>query len=85
MEIAKNVVLAGVKSVTIHDVGSAAYGDLSSQFFLQESDIGKNRADVTCPRLAELNTYVPVQSYTGELTDEYLSKFQVCQSVIQPD
>ena len=31
VEIAKNVVLAGVKSVTIHDEGMAAWPDLSSQ------------------------------------------------------
>lgn len=31
VEVAKNVVLAGVKSVTIHDEGTVAWGDLSSQ------------------------------------------------------
>ena len=31
VEIAKNVVLAGVKSVTIHDQGAATLADLSSQ------------------------------------------------------
>ena len=77
IEIAKNVILAGVKSVTIHDETAASWGDLSSQFFLHEDDIGKNRAEVSCPRLAELNTYVPVSAYTGPLTEEYLSEFRV--------
>lgn len=31
VEIAKNVVLSGVKSVTIHDEGTVAWSDLSSQ------------------------------------------------------
>ena len=31
VEIAKNVVLGGVKSVTIHDTGKVAWSDLSSQ------------------------------------------------------
>ena len=31
VEIAKNVVLGGVKSVTIHDPGKAAFSDLCSQ------------------------------------------------------
>lgn len=31
VEIAKNVVLGGVKSVTIHDEGTAEWADLSSQ------------------------------------------------------
>ena len=35
VEIAKNVVLAGVKSVTIHDVKNATKQDLASQFFLR--------------------------------------------------
>lgn len=48
-----------------------------SQFYLREEDLGKNRADVSQPRLAELNSYVPVTSYTGALTNEYLTKFQV--------
>lgn len=29
------------------------------------------------PRLAELNNYVPVTAYTGALTEDYLTKFQV--------
>ncbi|ELU11611.1 hypothetical protein CAPTEDRAFT_162959 [Capitella teleta] len=77
IEIAKNVVLAGVKSVTIHDQANVQISDLSSQFFLREEDVGKNRSDVSCPRLAELNSYVSCNSYTGELTEEFLSKFTV--------
>uniref|UniRef100_A0A671PW60 E1 ubiquitin-activating enzyme n=1 Tax=Sinocyclocheilus anshuiensis TaxID=1608454 RepID=A0A671PW60_9TELE len=77
VEIAKNVILGGVKSVTLHDQGVAEWKDLSSQFYLREEDLGKNRAEVSQPRLAELNSYVPVTSFTGALTNEYLTKFQV--------
>ncbi|OCT66815.1 hypothetical protein XELAEV_180381002mg, partial [Xenopus laevis] len=77
VEIAKNIILAGVKSVTIHDQHNTEWTDLSSQFYLRESDIGKNRAEVSHPRLAELNTYVPVSSSTGPLTDHFLSAFQL--------
>ncbi|XP_038603857.1 ubiquitin-like modifier-activating enzyme 1 [Tachyglossus aculeatus] len=77
VEIAKNIILGGVKSVTVHDQGAAQWADLSSQFYLREEDVGKNRAEVSQPRLAELNTYVPVSAYTGPLTEEYLSGFQV--------
>ncbi|XP_063064036.1 ubiquitin-like modifier-activating enzyme 1 [Engraulis encrasicolus] len=77
VEIAKNVILAGVKSVTLHDQGVAEWRDLSSQFYLREEDLGKNRADVSQSRLAELNSYVPVASYTGALTNDYLTQFQV--------
>uniref|UniRef100_A0A3P8YWS5 E1 ubiquitin-activating enzyme n=1 Tax=Esox lucius TaxID=8010 RepID=A0A3P8YWS5_ESOLU len=77
VEIAKNVILGGVKSVTLHDQGLAEWRDLSSQFYLREEDLGKNRAEVSQTRLAELNSYVPVVSYSGALTDDYLTQFQV--------
>uniref|UniRef100_A0A8C2IP98 E1 ubiquitin-activating enzyme n=1 Tax=Cyprinus carpio TaxID=7962 RepID=A0A8C2IP98_CYPCA len=64
VEIAKNVILGGVKSVTLHDQGVAEWKDLSSQFYLREEDLGKNRAEVSQLRLAELNSYVPVTSFT---------------------
>lgn len=77
VEIAKNVILAGVKSVTLHDEALCTIADLSSQFYLTEADVGKNRAEVCCQQLSELNTYVPTRSYTGELTQEFLKKFRV--------
>lgn len=77
VEVAKNVILAGVKSVTIHDDGVCEMGDLSSQFYLREDDIGKNRAEACGSRLAELNSYVPVIPYVGSLTEEFLKKFKV--------
>uniref|UniRef100_A0A665UML6 E1 ubiquitin-activating enzyme n=1 Tax=Echeneis naucrates TaxID=173247 RepID=A0A665UML6_ECHNA len=77
VEIAKNVILGGVRSVTVHDQGVAEWRDLSSQFYIREEDLGKNRAEVSQPRLAELNNYVPVTAYTGALTEDYLTKFQV--------
>ncbi|XP_044943258.1 LOW QUALITY PROTEIN: ubiquitin-like modifier-activating enzyme 1 [Mustela putorius furo] len=77
VEIAKNLILGGVKAVILHDQGTAQWADLSSQFYLREEDIGKNRAEVSQPRLAELNSYVPVTTYTGALTEEFLSGFQV--------
>ncbi|KAL5015056.1 hypothetical protein ScPMuIL_009326 [Solemya velum] len=52
-------------------------GVWTNTFFLREADIGKNRAEVSHPRLAELNNYVPVHCYTGDLTNEYLKGFQV--------
>lgn len=60
VEIAKNIALAGVKSLTLYDPAPAAIADLSSQFFLHPEDVGKPRAEVTAPRVAELNAYTPV-------------------------
>jgi ubiquitin-activating enzyme E1 len=63
VEIAKNIALAGVKSLTLYDPTPAHIADLSSQFFLHLEDLGKPRATVTAPRVAELNAYTPVSVY----------------------
>ncbi|KDQ29073.1 hypothetical protein PLEOSDRAFT_1063833 [Pleurotus ostreatus PC15] len=80
VEIAKNIVLAGVKSVTIFDPEPVTIQDLSTQFFLREGDIGKPRGEATAPRLAELNTYVPVRNLPGqpgqEITVDLIQGFQ---------
>ncbi|KAF3860507.1 hypothetical protein F7725_000762 [Dissostichus mawsoni] len=77
VEIAKNVILAGVRSVTVHDQGVAEWRDLASQFYLREADLGKNRAEVSQLRLAELNNYVPVTAFTETLTEDFMTDFQV--------
>jgi len=75
---AKNLALAGVRSVTVHDVKDVDMWDLSGNFFLSEQDIGKNRALACISKLQELNNAVLVSALTEELTKEHLSKFQVC-------
>ncbi|KAJ8981692.1 hypothetical protein NQ317_003413 [Molorchus minor] len=77
VEIAKNVILGGVKSVTLHDENVCVLRDLSSQFYLSELDIGKNRAEACCKQLSELNNYVPTRSYTGCLSEDFIKKFSV--------
>lgn len=80
VEIAKNIALAGVKSLTLHDPQPVAIADLSSQFFLHAGDVGKPRAEVTAPRVAELNSYTPVSVHKSEdlLGDlNSLSQYQV--------
>ncbi|EKM59140.1 uncharacterized protein PHACADRAFT_249384 [Phanerochaete carnosa HHB-10118-sp] len=80
VEIAKNLVLAGVKSVTVYDPEPVEIQDLSSQYFLRKEDIGKPRAEIAVPRLAELNAYVPVRNLGGErgqeITVEMIKGFQ---------
>ncbi|KAI4256740.1 MAG: hypothetical protein LQ352_001981 [Teloschistes flavicans] len=80
VEIAKNIALAGVKSLTLYDPEPAATSDLSSQFFLHPEDVGKPRADVTAPRVAELNAYTPISVHPSKsLTDNLddLRQYQV--------
>jgi ubiquitin-like 1-activating enzyme E1 A len=41
-EIIKNIVLAGIGSLTVLDANIVTESDLGAQFFLEESDVGKN-------------------------------------------
>ncbi|CAH2244601.1 ubiquitin-like modifier-activating enzyme 1 [Pararge aegeria] len=77
VEVAKNVILGGVKSVTLHDYRNCTIADLSSQFYLSEATIGQNRALASCEQLSELNHYVPTTAYTDSLDEEFLKKFSV--------
>ena len=80
-EIAKNIALAGVKSVTLYDPNPVMMSDLSSQFFLRKEDVGKpgvTRASATASRLAELNSYVPIKVLdVPSLDTETLQSFKV--------
>lgn len=62
VEIAKNIILAGVKNVTVHDTKSVTITDVGSQFYVTENDIGKNRATVSLSKLQELNQHVHVSA-----------------------
>lgn len=77
IEIAKNIILAGVKSVSLSDPTPTSLSDLSAQFYLSEDDIGKSRALCSAPKLSLLNQYVPVSCIEGDLTPEKISQFQV--------
>uniref|UniRef100_A0A8C4IK37 E1 ubiquitin-activating enzyme n=1 Tax=Dicentrarchus labrax TaxID=13489 RepID=A0A8C4IK37_DICLA len=77
IEIAKNVILSGVKSVTIQDEGQTVWTDLSSQFFLKEAHLGQNRATCSIQQLSALNPRVRVFAHTGPLDDTLLLQFQV--------
>jgi len=76
IEVAKNVILAGCKSFTLHDTKNATNLDLCGQFFIHEKDIGQNRATVSIKRLQQLNDYVKCDSQTFELpcTEEDMLK-----------
>lgn len=79
---AKNLILAGVKSVMLHDEGNVELWDLSSNFVFSEDDVGKNRALVAVQKLQELNNAVVVHTLTTKLAKEQLADFQVHFSVV---
>ncbi|KAL1476492.1 hypothetical protein MTO96_018480 [Rhipicephalus appendiculatus] len=77
VEIAKNVILAGVRSVTIHDEQTCSVWDLSSQYFLSEANVDENRASACESSLGQLNKYVQVKAHTEPLTMDFLKNFSV--------
>ncbi|KAG2427387.1 hypothetical protein HYH02_014607 [Chlamydomonas schloesseri] len=84
VEVAKNVILAGVRSVTVHDTAKVVLTDLSAQFYLTEQDVGRNRAEACREKLQELNTGVAVHAATGELGDAFVRQFQVVVATCLP-
>uniref|UniRef100_A0AAA9TD51 E1 ubiquitin-activating enzyme n=1 Tax=Bos taurus TaxID=9913 RepID=A0AAA9TD51_BOVIN len=82
LEIAKNLVLAGIKALTIHDTEKCQAWDLGTNFFLCEDDVVniRNRAEAVLQHIAELNPYVHVTSSSiplNETTDlSFLDKYQ---------
>lgn len=85
VEIAKNIALAGVKSLTLYDPTAVTLPDLSSQFFLRPEDVGKPRDAVTAPRVAELNAYTPVSVHQSAGLGDNLSQFDKFQVVVLTD
>ena len=85
-ETAKNVILANVKSVTLHDTSVAKLADLGSNFYLSKDDVGKNRAEACRSQFQELNPNVDVQVLTTDLTEESIKGFNVivlCDSTLK--
>jgi ubiquitin-activating enzyme E1 len=60
VEIAKNVALMGVKSITLFDPQPTEWRDLSAQFYLGPEDVGHPRAARCAAKLSSLNEYVHV-------------------------
>lgn len=77
VEVAKNLVLGGVRSVTMHDQKKTTETDLAAQFYLHENDVGKNRATACFQKVEELNDSVTCTLHTESLTKEFIKKFDV--------
>uniref|UniRef100_A0A1E1X504 Putative smt3/sumo-activating complex aos1/rad31 component n=1 Tax=Amblyomma aureolatum TaxID=187763 RepID=A0A1E1X504_9ACAR len=79
-EVTKNLVLAGIKSITLLDHRNVTAEDFSSQFMIGRSDVGKNRAHSSKAYTKNLNPMVEVESEDDELLnkdDEYFRKFDI--------
>jgi len=77
IETAKNLILTGPRSVTVHDDEPAVIADVNTNFYIPESEVGKPRGQIVLKQLEELNPNVSVSLHTGPITKEFLSQFHV--------
>ena len=81
VEVAKNLCLAGPRSVTVVDPTAASWNDLSGQFYLSEDDVRQKRprGAASAKHLAELNAYVQVRAMDDARFDDadFLKQFSV--------
>eukprot|EP00831_Metopus_contortus_P017449 TRINITY_DN1735_c0_g1_i1.p1 TRINITY_DN1735_c0_g1~~TRINITY_DN1735_c0_g1_i1.p1 ORF type:complete len:737 (-),score=115.62 TRINITY_DN1735_c0_g1_i1:992-3202(-) len=77
-EVAKNLVLTGPNQVSIYDPGLVDIADIGSNFYLNESQVGKvSRADACVGQLKELNPYITVDVVKTEIKEDILKQFTV--------
>ncbi|XDG01291.1 hypothetical protein ABKA04_000906 [Annulohypoxylon sp. FPYF3050] len=84
-EIAKNLVLAGIGSLTVVDDQIVTEADLGAQFFLTEENIGQSRAEAAVGRIQKLNPRVKVIADSGSIMTKGASFFGNFDIVIATD
>ncbi|KAN0072373.1 hypothetical protein V8E54_009302, partial [Elaphomyces granulatus] len=79
-EIAKNLVLAGIGSLTILDPGVVSEEDLGAQFFVSEEHIGQKRASAAGPQIHSMNPRVQLHVDVEDVRTkppEFFARFDV--------
>lgn len=82
LEIAKNIILVGVRSVTLYDPEPVTWADLSSHFYADRDSLGKPKAEISREKLATLNSHVlikvlPSASFPKPVTKDFVAEFTV--------
>lgn len=84
-EIAKNLVLAGIGSLTVLDHENITEADLGNQFLVSQEQVGTNRAQASLPELQKLNPRVNVIVDTDDVRLKGPSYFALFDMVIATD
>ncbi|CAG7824020.1 unnamed protein product [Allacma fusca] len=69
-ELAKNIILGGVKSVTLMDDSVVTEVDAASQFLVSREAVGKNRAEASVVNARKLNPMVKVDADSSNPDDK---------------
>lgn len=79
-EVAKNLVLAGIGTLTVLDNEVVTEEDLGTQFFVNETQVGQNRAEAALPELQKLNPRVELYADPNAAVTkdpEYFQSFDI--------
>ncbi|GAA5915836.1 hypothetical protein JCM6882_006815 [Rhodosporidiobolus microsporus] len=80
VDAAKNIVLAGVGTVTLLDGEDLLEEDLGANYFVREDEVGQKRVEASAPRVQALNPRVALSTETdgGKLySEDYLDAFDL--------
>ncbi|GAA6003168.1 hypothetical protein JCM10207_001782 [Rhodosporidiobolus poonsookiae] len=80
VDTAKNVVLAGVGSLTLLDGEELLVEDLGSNYFARVEEVGQKRVEASAPRVQALNPRVNLSTETDAsklFSEEFLSAFDL--------
>lgn len=86
-EVCKNILLAGIKHMTILDDKILTEQDLNLQFFATKDEIGKNRAESSLKRAKELNPMVDIiadKRNIQEKSEDFFKSFDIVCTCDQP-
>lgn len=89
-EVAKNLVLAGIGSLTVLDNALVTDDDLGSQFLISEVDVGTSRGEAASRSLQQLNPRVKITADARDITSilaiqsDYLQVFDIVIATDMP-
>lgn len=79
-EVAKNIILSGVKAVTLLDHKNVSELEFCSQFFTPHDSVGTNRAEASRKRAQALNPMVEIsidRDNVNDKADDFFYRFDV--------
>jgi ubiquitin-activating enzyme E1 len=76
-EICKNIILMGVGTITLADGDVKISDNDYGNYYITENDIGKKRSDILGKRLGELNNNCVINKYSGKITEQIISKYDM--------
>ncbi|KAM5456348.1 E1 ubiquitin-activating protein aos1 [Microsporum audouinii] len=84
-EIAKNLVLAGIGTLTIVDDGMVREEDLGAQFLITEENLNQSRVEAAAPHIRQLNPRVKLHADPSSIKSKPPVYFEQFDLVIATD